>query len=220
MNDMILIIDNLTTLFSHNDIIYLQIGIGFVRNLDRGSRVCMKFSRADEFIGCYIDITAAGSDVRNLHKIDRKAGVISRNIPIIIHHQQIQVFHLILDSVALSNIGRHFCCVAVIGGNQFVQFLVPGAQGVGIVKGSLGNAVLYPQVSLIVVRLDGQPSCYGAPDGHINGSSCACNEGTSHVDNTRFRHGLFRHNRIRGQELLVDFFTAVHPCPLALVRNY
>ena len=144
----------------------------------------MNFSRAGEFISCYIDITTTGSDVRNLHKIDRKAGVISRDITVIIRLQQFQIFHLFLDSVALSDIGRHFCCVAFIGGNQLVQFLIPCAQGVGIVKSSLCYAVLHSQVCLIVVRLDGQASCYGASDGHINGGSCARNKGSGHVDST------------------------------------
>ena len=56
-------------------------------------------------------------------------------------------------------------------------------------------------------------------DGDIDGGAGACEERAGHIDSARFRHGLFSHNRIGGQELLVDFFTTVHPCPLALVLD-
>ena len=225
-NDVInTIVDNLAALFSHEDIVQLQVGVRIVFDSDAGGGIGAKRSspRAGEIIGRYVDIAAAGSNIRNLHIIDGTARVGINVVAVSILIRQPQAFHIRLDSFAFRDIGRHHLCAAiilvisVIGSNQVVQFRQPCSQGIGIIKGSLGNASLHPVVGLVVGRRYGQPLCDAAADGQIDGISGAGNKGAGHVYRAGFWHGLIRRNRIGGQEGLIGAGAAQGPVPEALV---
>ena len=215
-------IDNLTTLLAHQDIVQFQIRVRFVFDGNRGSGIGMEYPCTDEVISFHIDIATAGSDVRNLHIIDRATGAeIGRNFAVgILFHQPLRL-HLILDSCALRNITCHYRSIrcAVIGGNQFVQLLQAFAQGVGIVKCSLGDAGLHPIVGQVVVSRDRQPIRNSTIDGHVDGIGGTCDEGTGHVD-VALSHrciALGAGSRTGGQEFLVRAGAALGPVPEAFV---
>ena len=194
---------------------------------DAGGGISAKVPRAGEVIGRYIDIAAAGSDVRDLHIIDRTTGIgIYRRcfaLSVYTYIRQPQAFHVRLDSFAFRDIGRHhvgatiILVFSVIGGNQLVQFRQARAQGVGIVKGSLGDASLHPVVGLVVGRCYGQPFCNTAANGQVNGVGSTRNEGSGHVDRAGFWQCLIRRHCVGGQERLVGAGAAQGPVPEALV---
>ena len=67
----------------------------------------MQIPRANQVVGLHVDIAAAGGDVRNLHIVDGSAGVKIHQVAIRILLHQSQAYHIVLDSVALRDIGRH-----------------------------------------------------------------------------------------------------------------
>ena len=223
-NDVIdAIVGNLAAFLSHDNVIEFQIGVGLIRDGDAGGGIGAQVPRADEVVRRHIDIAAAGGDVRNLHIIDGTAGVAIDPISVRILLRQSKTLHVLLDAVALRDIGRHHfgsavrAVVPVIGGNQFVQFLQACAQGIGIVKGSLGDAVLHPIVGVVVWRRDRQPIRHAAADGQVDGIGGAGDEGAGDGHLAGFRHSLFRHDRVGGQELLVRAGAALDPVKQAFV---
>ena len=100
------IVSNLSSLFAHNDIVQLQVGVRFVCDGDAGGCVGTKVPRAGKVIGRYIDIAAAGGDVRDFHKIYGSTGAGINPFPLIILLCQSQTYHVVLDSVALGDVGR------------------------------------------------------------------------------------------------------------------
>ena len=118
-------IDNAAPLLSHKDIVQLQIGIRCVCNGDGGSSVGMEFSCADKIFSLYIDIAAAGGDIRNFHIVNRTTRIdIGRNISLCILLHQTQAFHFILDSVTLVDVCchlRNISAISIISSNQLIK---------------------------------------------------------------------------------------------------
>ena len=104
--DGFIIINDLAALLAHKDIVQLQIGIGFVCDGDAGGCVGTKVPRAGKVIGRYIDIAAAGGNIRNFHKIYGTTGAGIDVLPLIILLRQPQAYHVVLDSVPFGHVGR------------------------------------------------------------------------------------------------------------------
>ena len=140
-------------------------------------------------------------------------------VSVCIRIYQAEFFHLILDSDTLRDIGCLYCRISVIGCNQFVQLRQPCAQGISIVKGSLGDAVQHPFVGIIVVRRNLNPVRHAAFYGQVNRTGGTCDKGAGHIDSARFRQGLLRSHSVGGQELLVRAGAAQGPIPQAFVLD-
>ena len=242
-NDVInAIIGNPSALLAHQDIVQPQIGVRLVGDGDTGGGIGPKIPRAYEFIGRHIDIAAAGGDIRDFHIVNRTAIACIDVFAVRILLHKPQPHHVVLDSLTLGNIGRHhfgaaiLSILSVIGGNQFVQFHKPCAQGVGIVKGALFDAFQHPligQVNLSIgaIRIISinlpfrrsisitQPIRYAAVDGQIDGVGSARDQGAGHVNGASFRQGLLRSHSIGGQELLIGAGAALGPVPHAFVLD-
>ena len=173
------IIGNFATLFSHEDIVKLQIGVRCILDGDTGSGIGLQIPRSDEVISRHVDIAAACGDVRNLHIIDGTAGTDIYRLASGILLRKPQTFHVTFDSITFREIGRHhlgaaiFLVFPIICFNQSIEFLPPRTQVVGIVKSSLRDAVLHPIVGVVVVGRYRQSVRHAAANGQIDGVGSA-----------------------------------------------
>ena len=147
-NDIIVIVNDLAPLLTHDDIVQSQIGVGFICDGDVRGSIGAQFTGAGQVIGLHIDISTTGGDIRNIYVENRTAGTAIYNVSFIICLRESQFCHLVLYSLALQDIGLHLAVIcttllSIIGGNQFVQLIQPLAQSVGIVKSSLCYASLH-----------------------------------------------------------------------------
>ena len=200
----------------------------------------MEIPCSNEVVGRHIDIAAAGGKVRYLYIIDGTAGVAIHDIAILIILRKPKTYHLVLDSSALRDIGRHHfgaairVVVSVIGGNQFVQFLQAFAQRISVVKGTLFNTSQHPLVGQVDLSIGSvriisiaipvlrnirifQPVRHTAFDVYIDGIGSTGDQGAGDIDRAGFWQCLIRRHCVGGQECLVGAGAAQSPVPEALV---
>ena len=180
-NDIIVIVNDLAPLLTHDDIVQSQIGVGFICDGDVRGCIGVQFTCAGQVIGLHIDISTTGGDIRNIYIENRTAGADIYNVAVCICLREPQFYHLALYSPSLQDIGLHLAVIyailfSIVGGYQFVQLIQPFAQSVGIVKSTHCYAILHLLVGQVGVRLDFEPIRYGAFDGHIDGIGSARNE--------------------------------------------